>query len=100
EHCSQPIFALREVRARLVSTSRLGIDLPRFVAGRSPMSDADDQWDQIVTILHSALPEIDSALSQANVPISARSSKAFEIVRETMLETSNWRAFLVSEAHG
>lgn len=64
------------------------------------MSDADDQWDQIVTILHSALPEIDSALSQANVPISARSSKAFEIVRETMLETSNWQAFLVSEAHG
>lgn len=64
------------------------------------MTDNIDDWRKIAEILHDALPEIDKALSQANFPISIRPSKAFDIVRETMLEVSDYKAFLVSEAHG
>lgn len=59
-----------------------------------------DNWKKVAAILHEALPEIDSALSQANVPISARKLKAFDIVQETMLEVSDYKAFLMSSAHG
>ena len=57
-------------------------------------------WKEIATILHEALPEIDDALSQANTPISARRQKAFDIVQDTMLEVSDYKTFLLSEAHG
>ena len=57
-------------------------------------------WKNIAVLLHKALSEIDQALSQANVPISARKLKAFDIVQNTMLEVSDYKAFLVSEAHG
>ena len=62
-------------------------------------SDIKD-WKKIASILHEALPQIDQALSQANVPISVRKLKAFDIVRDTMLEVSDYEAFLLSEAHG
>jgi hypothetical protein len=57
-------------------------------------------WEKIAAILHKALPQIDNALSQANVPISAREQRAFDIVQNTMLEVSDDKAFLLSEAHG
>lgn len=59
-----------------------------------------DQWKAIAAIIHEALPEIDSALSQANTPIADRKLKAWDIIRDTMLEVSDTEAFLVSEAHG
>ena len=64
------------------------------------VSDEIRDWKEIATILHEALPQIDLALSQANVPISARKLKAFDIVRDTMLEVSDYEAFLLSEVHG
>ena len=57
-------------------------------------------WKKIAAILHEALPQIDQALSQENVMISARKLKAFDIVRDTMREVSDHKAFLLSEAHG
>lgn len=57
-------------------------------------------WRKIAAILHEALPQIDQALSQANVPIPARKLKAFEIVEDTMLEVSDYRTFRLSGAHG
>lgn len=59
-----------------------------------------EDWQQIAAIFHEALPEIDKVLSQANVPVTARSQKAFDIVQKTMLEVSDYEAFLLSEAHG
>lgn len=64
------------------------------------MSEDIEQWHQIATLLHEALPEIDSVLSEANVSISDRKLKAFDIVRETMLEVSDEMAFLTSDARG
>src|SRR5687768_2953241 len=57
-------------------------------------------WKKIADHLHDVLPMIDDALSQANIAISSRPPKAFDLVRETMLEISDYKAFLVSEAHG
>lgn len=57
-------------------------------------------WKQIATILQQALPQIDQTLSQANVPISHRKLQAFDIVRDTMLEVSDSKVFLLSKAHG
>ena len=57
-------------------------------------------WKVIAGILHRALPQIDQVLSEANVSIWARGSKAFDIVLNTMLEVSNREAFLRSEMHG
>lgn len=59
-----------------------------------------ERWKKVVTILHEALPQIDKALSEDNIPISERSFKAFEIVQHTMLDIPDYKAFLVSEAHG
>lgn len=64
------------------------------------MTENVEQWHRIAALLHEALPEIDNALSQANVPISDRKLKAFDIVRETMLEVSDEEAFLISDARG
>jgi hypothetical protein len=71
-----------------------------FDQGSECMSEDIEQWHQIATLLHEALPEIDSVLSEANVSISDRKLKAFEIVRETMLEVSDEMAFLTSDARG
>ena len=59
-----------------------------------------EDWRAVRTLLHEALPEIDKALSQANVPISGRKLKAFELVRDTMLDVDDYEAFFRSEAHG
>ena len=64
------------------------------------MPDEVTDWKQVAATLHEALPQIDQALSQANVPISIRKLKAFDIVRDTMLEVSDYKAFLLSEVHG
>lgn len=64
------------------------------------MTNSIEVWREVVRTLREALPEIDRALSQANIPISARSLKAFDIVRDTMLKVSDYKAFLASEAHG
>ena len=64
------------------------------------MTDDIRDWKKIATFLHEALPQIDEALSQANAPISARKLKAFDIVRDTILKVSDYKAFLLSEAHG
>ena len=52
------------------------------------MPDEIADWKQIAAALHVALPQIDQALSQANVPISRRKLKAFDIVQETMLDVT------------
>ena len=56
---------------------------------------ADDirDWKKVAAILHEALLQIDQALSQANVPISARKLKAFDVVRDTMLEVSDYKGY-------
>lgn len=59
-----------------------------------------DDWRKVTEILDEALPEIDRALTQANIPISTRKHKAFDIVRDTMLEVSDYEAFLLSTAYG
>jgi len=64
------------------------------------MTDDIKDWKEVAAILHEALPQIDNALSQANTSISARKLKAFDIVQDTMLEVSDYKAFLLSEAHG
>ena len=72
-------------------------------ADRDNMTTAPEDlgtWKRVAEMLHEALPQIDQALSQANIPISFRKLKAFDIVRDTMLEVSNERAFLISVAHG
>ena len=57
-------------------------------------------WQRVAAILHDALPQIDRALSQANMPLSSRKLRTFDIVRDTMLEVPDQKAFLLSEAHG
>lgn len=64
------------------------------------MTDDMKNWKEVAAVLHEALPQIDQALSQANVAISARKLKAFDIVRDTMLKVSDYKAFLLSEVHG
>lgn len=62
--------------------------------------DGQDPWRLVAAALDEALPAIDEALSEANVPISGRVQKAFELVRATMLEVSDYRAFMLSDAYG
>ena len=57
-------------------------------------------WKIVAAILHDALHEINEAFNQANLPITSRSLKAFDIVRDTMLEVSDWKTFFLSEARG
>ena len=64
------------------------------------MTKNKKNWKNVATVIHEALPQIDEALSHANVPIPSRKLEAFDIVRDTMLEVSNFKAFLLSEAHG
>ena len=64
------------------------------------MTHDDKNWKDVAALLHEALPQIDKALSSANVQISSRKLKAFNIVRDTMLEVSDHKAFLLSQAHG
>ena len=72
-------------------------------ANRGNMTTAPEDlgtWKRVAEMLHEALPQIDQELSQEHMSISSRKLKAFNIVRETMLEVSDERAFLISEAHG
>ena len=62
--------------------------------------DERDPWRMVAAALDEVLPAIDEALSGANVPVSARVQRAFELVQATMLEVSDYRAFMLSEAHG
>ena len=64
------------------------------------MTDDIKDWKKVAAILREAIPQIDEVLSRANVPISARKLKAFELVRDTMLQVSDYKTFLLSEAHG
>lgn len=64
------------------------------------MTNDKSDWQEIAAIIRDALPEIDKALSQANVALSDRKLKAYEIVCDTMLEVSDYEAFFVSPAHG
>ena len=57
-------------------------------------------WKEIANFLHSVLPKIDQKLSQENVPIAARKQKAFDFVRENLIEINNVKAFLESTAYG
>ncbi|MDE3268925.1 MAG: hypothetical protein OYH77_01410 [Pseudomonadota bacterium] len=59
-----------------------------------------ENWKIVAAVIHDALPEIDKMFSQVNMPITSRPSKAFDIVRDTMLEVSDWKTFFLSTAHG
>lgn len=54
----------------------------------------------VAAVIHDALPEIDKALSQANMSITPRKLEAFNFVRDTMLKVSDWKRLILSEAHG
>ena len=82
-----------------VPNGPLRLSPPQVHAAVHNSGDIRD-WEKVAAILHEALLQIDQALSQANVPISARKLKAFDVVRDTMLEVSDYKAFLLSEAHG
>ena len=75
-------------------------DEPRRHGNKATARDDLEIWKRVAELLHEELPQIDDALSQANVPISSRKLMAFDIVRDTMLTVSDQKAFLVSEAHG
>lgn len=64
------------------------------------VADKVDDWEKVAAILREVLPEIDRVLSQANIPIAVRPSKAFGIIRATMLEISDYGAFLASDVPG
>ena len=64
------------------------------------MTDDMTNWKEIATHLCEALPQVDGFLSQKNVPIPARPLKAFDIVRDMMLEVSDYKTFYLSEVHG
>lgn len=64
------------------------------------MTEKIEGWRKVANIIHEALPKIDQALSQANVPIPIRKLKAFDVVCSTMLEVSDYEAFLRSDAYG
>lgn len=64
------------------------------------MTDEAGDWSTVRGILWEALPKIDEVLNDVNIPISDRKTKAFDLIRETMLEVSDWEAFFVSPAHG
>lgn len=61
---------------------------------------ACNAWPYVAAALEEVLPVIDEALGKANIPLSERVQKAFELVRATMLEVSDYRAFLLSDAYG
>ena len=57
-------------------------------------------WKKVAASLREALPQIDQALAEKNVPIPARKRKAFEIVQATMLDVPDYEAFFLSTAYG
>ena len=59
-----------------------------------------NEWKTVADMLKEALPPIDEVLAQENYPLSKRHHKAFEIIQETMLTTSDYKAFLESDVHG
>lgn len=81
---------------------RLGKTLNEYNEPEKEIVLADDMtnWKEVAANLNEALPQIDKVLGQANVPISTRKLEAFDIVRDTMLEVSDYKAFLHSDVHG
>lgn len=64
------------------------------------MTENIDQWKTIKSMLLDALPAIDEYLNEINVPLSRRSTQAFDVIQKTMLEVSDWEAFMLSPVHG
>lgn len=64
------------------------------------MTDEIQNWKTIAASVHEALRQIDLLLSQENVPISARKLKAFDILRDTILEVPDYEKFWRSTAYG
>ena len=64
------------------------------------VSEGIDVWKKIAAVLHKELPHIDQALTQADIPVSARPQLAFDVVSDTMLDVSDPSAFLLSAARG
>lgn len=64
------------------------------------MLDDAKTWRMVQRILHQELPRIDEALSQENVPVSARPRRACDIVVNRMPKVPDRSAFLLSEDHG
>ena len=65
-----------------------------------PIVHQATNWRAVAAVIHDALPEIDKAFSQANMPITYRKSEAFNFVGDTMLKVSDWKRFIFSKAHG
>ena len=59
-----------------------------------------ENWKIVAAILHDELHEIDKELSQENMSVTSRKSKAFHIVMDRMIEVSDLETFLISEVHG
>lgn len=64
------------------------------------MAEECDFPPEIVAIIYAEMPKIDRALSAANVAVSSRAQKAFEIIQSNMIRFTDYEAFLVSEMHG
>ena len=76
------------------------LEQPRESKNAEVAAKGIDVWKKIAAVLHQELPKIDQALSQADVPISARRLLAFDVVRDTMIDAPDPDTFLVSAARG
>jgi hypothetical protein len=61
--------------------------------------DDDNTWRQVASTLENALPEIDDALAEANMPLNKRKTEALDIIRQHMIQTDDWQTFFVSEPY-
>ena len=65
-----------------------------------PTARKEIGWKSVAAILHDALPKIDKELSQVNMPLASRKSKAFMMVCNKMLAVPDWKEFFMSETRG
>lgn len=96
KHCEG--YAAEHGYTELFARRRPGIYVLVEEAGDG--QDQGDLWRTVAAWLDEALPAIDEVLSEDNVPLSARPQRAFQLVQKTMLEVSDYPAFLRSDAHG
>ena len=68
--------------------------------GESHLPVGPAHWKAVAAVVHEAIIQLDCEFGWANVPLSARKGKAFDIVRESFLVTSDHIVFYRSEAHG
>lgn len=68
--------------------------------GESHLPVGPAHWKEVAAVAHEAIVQLDCEFGWANVPLSARKRKAFDIERESFLVTSDHIAFYRSEAHG